>query len=295
MSQATGLARIGFVGLGIMGQSMAGHLLAAGHPLRVHTRSADKARALVAGGAVWCATPGELAAGCDVVITMVGTPRDVEEVWLGADGALAQAGRGTLLIDMTTSSPELARRLAREAAARGCRALDAPVSGGDLGAREARLSIMAGGDADAFAQALPILQRMGKTIVHTGGPGTGQHTKMCNQLVIASTIMGVCEGLAYARSAGLDPELVLQCISGGAAGSFQLTVMGPKIVKGDFAPGFMIEHFLKDLSIALAEADRMQLQLPGAEQARRLYAQLVEQGRAREGTQALSRLYGAAA
>lgn len=294
MSEASGKARIGFVGLGIMGQSMAGHLLAAGHPLRVYNRSADKARALVDLGALWCDTPGAVAAASDVVITMVGYPRDVEQVWLGPDGVLPHA-HGELLIDMTTSSPELAQRLAREAADRRCRALDAPVSGGEIGAREARLSIMVGGDAEAFAQALPILQRMGQTIVHTGGPGTGQHTKMCNQLVIASTIMGVCEGLAYARSAGLDQQLVLQCISGGAAGSFQLNVMGPKIVNGDFAPGFMIEHFMKDLSIALAEADRMRLKLPGAEQARKLYAQLVAQGHAREGTQALSRLYGAGA
>jgi 3-hydroxyisobutyrate dehydrogenase len=294
MSATTPKARIGFVGLGIMGQSMAGHLLAAGHALRVYNRSADKAKALVEQGAVWCDTPGAAAAGSDVVITMVGYPRDVEQVWLGEDGILA-AARGALLIDMTTSSPGLAQRLAREAAARGCRALDAPVSGGDIGAREARLSIMAGGDAAAFAEALPILQRMGKTIVHTGGPGTGQHTKMCNQVVIASTIMGVCEGLAYARSAGLDPDVVLQCISGGAAGSFQLNVMGPKIVKGDFAPGFMIEHFLKDLSIALAEADGMHLRLPGAAQARQLYATLVEQGHARDGTQALWLLYGATA
>jgi 3-hydroxyisobutyrate dehydrogenase len=294
MSATTPKARIGFVGLGIMGQSMAGHLLAEGHPLRVYNRSADKAKALVEQGAVWCDTPGAAASGSDVVITMVGYPRDVEQVWLGEDGILATA-KDALLIDMTTSSPELAQRLAREAAVRGCRALDAPVSGGDIGAREARLSIMVGGDAAAFAQALPILQLMGKTIVHTGGPGTGQHTKMCNQVVIASTIMGVCEGLAYARSAGLDPDVVLQCISGGAAGSFQLNVMGPKIVKGDFAPGFMIEHFLKDLSIALAEADRMFLQLPGAAQARQLYATLVERGHARDGTQALSLLYGARA
>jgi 3-hydroxyisobutyrate dehydrogenase len=169
------------------------------------------------------------------------------------------------------------------------------VSGGDIGAREARLSIMAGGDAVAFAQALPILQLMGKTIVHTGGAGTGQHTKMCNQVVIASTIMGVCEGLAYARSAGLDLDVVLQCISGGAAGSFQLTVMGPKIAKGDFAPGFMIEHFLKDLLIALSEAERLHLLLPGAAQARKLYAQLMDSGHGRDGTQALALLYGAAA
>jgi 3-hydroxyisobutyrate dehydrogenase len=294
MSATTPKARIGFVGLGIMGQSMAGHLLAAGHPLRVYNRSAVKARALLEQGAVWCDTPGAAAAGSDVVITMVGYPRDVEQVWLGEDGILATA-KDALLIDMTTSSPELAQRLAREAAARGCRALDAPVSGGDIGAREARLSIMVGGDAGAFAEALPILQLMGKTIVHTGGPGTGQHTKMCNQVVIASTIMGVCEGLAYARSAGLDADVVLQCISGGAAGSFQLNVMGPKIVKGNFAPGFMIEHFLKDLSIALAEADRMYLQLPGAAQARQLYATLVERGHGRDGTQALSLLYGATA
>lgn len=294
MSATTPKARIAFVGLGIMGQSMAGHLLAAGHALRVYNRSADKAKALVEQGAVWCDTPGAAAAGSDVVITMVGYPRDVEQVWLGEDGILATA-KDALLIDMTTSSPELAQRLAREAAARGCRALDAPVSGGDIGAREARLSIMVGGDAGAFAEALPILQLMGKTIVHTGGPGTGQHTKMCNQVVIASTIMGVCEGLAYARSAGLDLDVVLQCISGGAAGSFQLNVMGPKIVKGDFAPGFMIEHFLKDLSIALAEADRLYLQLPGAAQARQLYATLVERGHGRDGTQALSLLYGATA
>ena len=294
MTATTPKARIGFVGLGIMGQSMAGHLLAAGHALRVYNRSADKAKALVEQGATWCDTPGGVAAGSDVVITMVGYPRDVEQVWLGEDGILATA-KDALLIDMTTSSPELAQRLAREAAARGCRALDAPVSGGDIGAREARLSIMVGGDAGAFAEALPILQLMGKTIVHTGGPGTGQHTKMCNQVVIASTIMGVCEGLAYARSAGLDLDVVLQCISGGAAGSFQLNVMGPKIVQGDFAPGFMIEHFLKDLSIALAEADRMYLQLPGAAQARQLYATLVERGHGRDGTQALSLLYGATA
>ena len=294
MTATTPKARIGFVGLGIMGQSMAGHLLGAGHPLRVYNRSADKAKALVEQGAVWCDTPGAAAAGSDVVITMVGYPRDVEQVWLGEDGILATAN-DALLVDMTTSSPELAQRLAREAAARGCRALDAPVSGGDIGAREARLSIMVGGDAGSFAEALPMLQLMGKTIVHTGGPGTGQHTKMCNQVVIASTIMGVCEGLAYARSAGLDPDVVLQCISGGAAGSFQLNVMGPKIVKGDFAPGFMIEHFLKDLSIALAEADRMYLQLPGAAQARQLYATLVERGHGRDGTQALSLLYGATA
>jgi 3-hydroxyisobutyrate dehydrogenase len=294
MSEDSPKARIGFVGLGIMGQSMAGHLLAAGHPLRVYNRSPGKAQELVERGATWCETPGALAAQSDVIITIVGYPSDVEQVWLGADGILAHA-RGALVIDMTTSSPALARRLAAEAARVGCRALDAPVSGGDIGARDARLSIMVGGEAADVEEALPILRLMGKNIVHAGAAGSGQHTKMANQVVIASTIMGVCEGLAYAREAGLDLDLVLQSIGGGAAGSFQLNVMGPRITKGDFAPGFMIEHFLKDLSIALEEAGRMQLRLPGATQACKLYAQLAGRGQGRDGTQALFRLYGAAA
>ncbi len=294
MSEASNKARIGFVGLGIMGQSMAGHLLAAGHSLNVYNRSPDKAAALLERGASWCATPGAVAAASDVIITIVGYPADVERVWLGADGILPHA-RNALVIDMTTSSPVLAQRLAQEAARRGCRALDAPVSGGDVGAREARLSIMVGGELAHFEEALPILGLMGKSIVHTGPAGTGQHTKLANQLVIASTIMGVCEGLAYARGAGLDLDVVLQCIGGGAAGSFQLNVMGPRIAKHDFAPGFMIEHFLKDLSLALDEAGRMNLPLPGAEQARKLYTQLAASGHAREGTQALARMYGALA
>jgi 3-hydroxyisobutyrate dehydrogenase len=282
--------RIGFIGLGIMGQSMAGHLMDAGHVLSVYNRTRDKAAALLARGAVWCASPGELAARSDVVITMVGLPSDVEEVWLGADGVLAKA-RNALLIDMTTSSPELARRIASVAAARRCQALDAPVSGGDIGARDAKLSIMVGGDAQAFQDALPILQLMGSNIVHQGGPGAGQHTKMCNQIVIASTIMGVCEGLAYGKAAGLDLATVLESIGAGAAGGFQLNVLGAKIINGDFAPGFFIEHFMKDLGIALAEAQRMKLELPGLALSRKLYAKLVEQGHARLGTQALYKHY----
>ena len=225
---------------------------------------------------------------------MVGYPSDVEQVWLGADGILARA-RDALLIDMTTSSPELARRIAAEAAAHGCQALDAPVSGGDIGAREAKLSIMVGGGKEAFDAALPILQLMGTNIVLQGGPGAGQHTKMCNQIVIASTIMGVCEGLAYGKAAGLDLPTVLKSIGGGAAGGFQLNVLGAKIINGDFAPGFFIEHFLKDLGIALAEAERMKLELPALALARKLYTTLVEQGHGRLGTQALSKYYGARA
>ncbi len=281
---------VAFIGLGIMGQSMAGHLLNAGYPLAVYNRSPDKMAALVARGARACASPAEAAAQAQVVITIVGHPHDVEQVWLGPQGIVA-AARSALLIDMTTSSPELAQRLAREGEAIGHRVLDAPVSGGDGGAREAKLSIMVGGERAAFDEALPVLGCMGSNIRLMGAAGAGQHTKMANQLVIASTIMGVCEGLAYAQKAGLDPAAVLQAIGTGAAGSAQLNVMGPRIVKGDFAPGFFIEHFLKDLGIALAQAERSELELPGAALARSLYEQLSARGHTRSGTQALFKYY----
>ncbi len=293
MTTSTSKPRIGFIGLGIMGQSMAGHLLAAGHPLAIYNRSADKTLALAAKGAVACDTPAQVAQQSDIIITMVGYPSDVEQVWLGAEGLIANAKNG-LLIDMTTSSPALAKRLAEAAARAGHQALDAPVSGGDVGAREAKLSIMVGGDKAAFDKGLPVLQRMGANIVHMGGAGAGQHTKMSNQIVIASTIMGVCEGLAYAESAGLDSSALLQCIGSGAAGGFQLNVMGARIAKGDFAPGFFIEHFLKDLGIALAEAEQMGLKLPGATLARQLYQELAAGGKSRLGTQALYQLYAGA-
>jgi 3-hydroxyisobutyrate dehydrogenase len=283
--------RIGFIGLGNMGRYMAGHLLAAGHPLFVYNRSRDKADELLARGAQWCATPGDVAANADVVITMVGYPHDVEQVYLGEGGIVARANKA-LLIDMTTSSPELAERIAAAAAKVGCRSLDAPVSGGDIGARDAKLSIMVGGAQAAFDEALPILQLMGTNVVLQGGPGAGQHTKMCNQIVIASTIMGVSEGLAYAKKSGLDPATVLKSIGGGAASGFQLTVMGGKMIAGDFAPGFYIEHFIKDLGIALAEAERMKLELPGLALARKLFQGLAEQGMARLGTQSLIKHYG---
>lgn len=283
--------RVGFIGLGNMGRSMAGHILHAAYPLNVYNRSRDKAGELLARGARWCETPGELAASSDVVITIVGYPRDVEQVYLGEHGILAGA-RGALLIDMTTSSPALAQRIAEAAAERGCRALDAPVSGGDIGARDAKLSIMVGGEPAAFDAALPILQLMGTSIVRQGGPGAGQHTKMCNQIVIAATLMGVCEGLAYARAAGLDLPTVLSSIGGGAASGFQLNVLGQKIINGDFAPGFYVEHFIKDLGIALAEAQRMQLELPALALARQLFEALAQQGHGRLGTQALFKHYG---
>ena len=284
--------RVGFIGLGNMGRSMAGHILNAGYPLNVYNRSRDKADALLTRGAVWCATPGALAASSDVVITIVGYPKDVEQVYLGDNGILAGA-RDALLIDMTTSSPALAERIAKAAGEKACRALDAPVSGGDIGARDAKLSIMVGGEQAAFDEALPILQLMGPSVVLQGGPGAVQHTKMCNQIVIAATIMGVCEGLAYAKAAGLDLPTVLKSIGGGAASGFQLNVMGQKIINGDFAPGFYVEHFIKDLGIALAEAQRMQLDLPALTLARKLFEELAQQGHGRLGTQALFKHYEA--
>ncbi len=292
MTASTTKPRVGFIGLGNMGQSMAGHILKAGYPLNVYNRTRGKADDLLARGAVWCESPGELAASSDVIITIVGYPRDVEEVYLGDNGIVARA-RNALLIDMTTSSPELAQRIAKAAAQQGCRALDAPVSGGDIGARDAKLSIMVGGEQAAFDAALPILQLLGPNIVLQGDAGAGQHTKMCNQIVIASTIMGVCEGLAYGKAAGLDLSTVLKSIGGGAASGFQLTVLGQKIINGDFAPGFFVEHFIKDLGIALAEAQRMQLDLPALALARKLYTELAAQGHGRLGTQALFKHYEA--
>lgn len=287
------MAEIGFIGLGIMGEAMAGHLLAAGHRLHVSTRTRAKAEGLIARGAVWHDRPGDVAAASEMAITMVGYPKDVEEVYLGPGGLIASARPGAVLADMTTSSPSLAARLAEEGAKRGVHVIDAPVSGGDVGAREARLSIMCGGDPEAFERMRPVFEKMGKTIVLLGGPGAGQHTKMANQIVIASTIVGVCEGLAYARTSGLDPTRVLEAIGGGAAGGFQLNVLGARMLKGDLGPGFYVHHFIKDLTIALEEAERMRLELPGLAQAKRLFETLAATPGGRElGTQGLYRLYG---
>jgi 3-hydroxyisobutyrate dehydrogenase len=283
--------QVGFVGLGIMGQSMAGHILKAGHVLHLFNRTRASAEKLVAQGAVWHETVGAMAAASDCVISMVGYPADVEAIYFAAGGIIESARPGTMLVDMTTSSPDLAKKIAATAQQHELMALDAPVSGGDIGAREARLSIMVGGDAAVFEKALPLLQLMGSNVVLQGGPGAGQHTKMCNQIVIASTMLGVCEGLAYAKRAGLNPETVLQSIGSGAAGSVALNILGPRILKNDFAPGFFIEHFVKDMGIALSEAQRMNLDLPGLFLARQIYGHLVELGYARNGTQALFKHY----
>ncbi len=281
------LGTIGFIGTGVMGLSMAKHLLAAGYRLRVMTRTPSRAEPLSALGATLVATPRDAAEGTDVVCSMVGFPSDVEEVHLGPQGTLQATRRPRLLIDFTTSQPALAERLAREAGALGVLALDAPVSGGDIGARQATLSIMVGGSNEAFALAEPILQRLGKTIVLQGGPGAGQHTKMVNQILIAGTMLGVVEGLLYAAKAGLDPERVLASVGGGAAGSWTVANLAPRVLRGDFRPGFFVEHFLKDLRIALEEADRLGLDLPGLALARRLYAVAAEEGHGKRGTHAL--------
>ena len=281
---------IGFIGLGIMGASMAGHLLATGYPVNVYNRSKEKTNALVEKGAQWCNTVGDLAASSNVIITMVGYPSDVEEIYFGAGNILDKA-KNAYLIDMTTSSPSLAVQIAQEAEKRGCHSLDAPVSGGDIGARNAKLSIMVGGKQADFNVVLPILKIMGANIVLQGGPGAGQHTKMCNQIVVAGTIMGVSEGLAYAKKAGLDANRVMESIGGGAASGFQLLNSGAKMISGDFAPGFYVEHFLKDLSIALDEADKNKLDMPALSLAKRLYSELVANGYGRNGTQVLYTKY----
>ncbi len=278
---------VGWIGTGVMGASMCGHLLAAGYRVVVNTRTVEKARPLVQQGAVWTDTVASTAAAADVVCLMVGLPSDVEAVVFGPDGVLEHLRSGALLIDFTTSSPQLAVRIAEAAAARGCQALDGPVSGGDLGAREARLSVMLGGDAAAVERATPLLSVFCKTIAHLGGPGCGQHTKVVNQLIIASTMIGVCEGLLYGFAAGLPIEEVIRVVGAGAARCFSLDSYAPRILRGDYAPGFFVEHFVKDLDIALGEAERLGLTLPGAALARQLYRKLVATGRGRSGSQAL--------
>lgn len=281
--------RIGWIGIGVMGSSMCGHLLHHGYPVTISTRTHAKATALLEAGATWAGTPGEVASQSDVIFTMVGYPSDVREVILGADGALASAAPGSILIDMSTSEPALAVEIAERAEPFGVHSLDAPVSGGDVGARNAALSIMVGGPLDVFESVRPALEVMGSTIVHQGGPGAGQHTKMMNQILIASNMVGVCEALMYAYRAGLDVESVLASVSGGAAGSWSLSNLAPRMLANNMAPGFYVNHFVKDMGIALAEAGRLQLALPGLALAHQLYVALQAQGGGSDGTQSLIR------
>lgn len=270
-----------------MGASMCGHLLDAGHELTISSRTRGRAEPLLERGARWADTPAQVAQEAEVVFTMVGYPSDVREVILGDAGVLKGAGQGTVVIDMTTSEPSLAREIFQVASASGVASLDAPVSGGDVGARNATLSIMIGGEPEAVESVRPLLELLGKTIIHQGPAGAGQHTKMVNQTLIASGMVGVCEALLYAYRAGLDLETVLESVSGGAAGSWSLSNYAPRMLRGDFAPGFMVEHFLKDMEITLAEARRMNLALPGLALAHELYLALRAQGGGRDGTHSL--------
>lgn len=282
---------VGFIGTGVMGKSMADHLMRGGHDLLLYNRTKDKAQELIENGAIWCETIRELAAKADIIITIVGYPADIEEVYFNEVGILKHARSGSYLIDMTTSTPLLARKIADTAKAKKIYALDAPVSGGDIGARDATLAIMVGGEKEAFYAVKPILELMGTNITLQGPAGSGQHTKMANQIIIASTMMGIAEGMSYAKKAGLDQENVLKAIETGAASSFALSKLAPRMIKGDFAPGFYVKHFIKDMNIAIQSAEAMDLKTPGLIQAKNLYDQLASSGEEDSGTQALYKLY----
>jgi 3-hydroxyisobutyrate dehydrogenase len=282
------MTAIGWIGTGVMGGPMAGHLIDAGHELHVFNRTRERAEGLLEQGANWCASPADVGAATEVVFLMLGYPSDVRETVLG-DGALLEAmSPDSLLIDMTTSEPTLAVEIAAVAAGQKVSALDAPVSGGDVGARNAALVIMVGGDEDAFERARPLFDVLGRVATLQGGPGSGQHTKMMNQIAIASGMVGMCEALLYAHRAGLDVEQALDTIKDGAAGSWSLSNYAPRILRGDLEPGFKIEHFLKDLGVALSEARRMNLSLPGTALAEQLYVAAASRGLGKKGTQALA-------
>ena len=279
--------RLGWIGTGVMGRSMCGRLLEAGYQLALHNRTRAKAEPLLAQGAVWKEHPRAVAEVADVVFTIVGYPDDVSQVLLGEQGVLAGCSAGDVIVDMTTSRPSLAVEIADAAGSQQVQALDAPVSGGDVGARQGTLSIMVGGDRATFEALRPCWDCLGKTVVLQGGPGAGQHTKMVNQTLIASGMIGVCEALLYGFRAGLDLSTVLESVASGAAGSWSLSNLGPRIIAGNFDPGFFVEHFIKDMGIILDESKRMNLALPGLALAHQLYLALAAQGHARSGTHAL--------
>ena len=281
------LVNIGWIGTGVMGRSMCRHLMEKGFGMTVYNRSRDKAESLINDGAKWVSSPSEVAKASDVVFTMLGFPKDVEEVYMGKDGIFSGVKKGSLIVDMTTTSPSLAKQIYVLAKEKGVDAVDAPVSGGDVGARSGNLSIMVGGDPEVVEKVKPLMEAMGKKIVHQGPAGSGQHTKMCNQIVIAGTMIGVCESLIYGYKAGLDMKTMLSSISGGAAACWSLDNYAPRILNRDFNPGFFVEHFIKDMGIALDEAKRMKLVLPGLALANQLYMSVLAHGGGKSGTQAL--------
>ena len=291
MSIKPGNSVIGFIGLGVMGHSMAEHILKAGYELHVYTRTKQSGKIIISKGAVWENSVAELSHKCDVIITIVGFPIDVEEVYLSANGILNNAKQGSIVIDMTTSSPELAIKIYDQAKQKGIASLDAPVSGGALGAQNAALSIMVGGDKDIFEKVLPVFNIMGKNIELQGKTGAGQHTKISNQIAIAAGMIGMCESIAYAQKAELDPETVLKSIGQGAAGSWSLNNLGPKIIAKNFEPGFYIKHFIKDMNIAVNASNNLGLETPGLDLALSLYKKMADQGLENDGTQALYKLF----
>jgi 3-hydroxyisobutyrate dehydrogenase len=278
---------IGFIGLGVMGKSMARNLVNAGYKVVAFSRTKEKALDILQDGVAWIESPAAITEKADIIITMVGYPSDVEQIYLGEEGIVHTARPGSFLIDMTTSTPTLAKKIYNESKKKGIYAIDAPVSGGDIGAREGKLSIMVGGDQEVCDALQPIFRVLGSNIVYQGSAGAGQHTKMCNQIAIASNMLGVCEAVVYAEKAGLDPITVLKSISSGAAGSWSLLNLAPRIIGGDFSPGFYIKHFIKDMTIALNEAEQMGMLTPGLSLAKSLYEKLAEQGEENSGTQAL--------
>ncbi|MFS0574431.1 NAD(P)-dependent oxidoreductase [Sporosarcina sp. 179-K 3D1 HS] len=283
--------RIAFIGAGVMGASIVRHLLQAGYEVVMFTRTKSKAEPLVKEGATWADSVGAAVVDSDFIFTMVGMPKDVEEIYFGEEGILSSGRKGQIVVDMTTSSPSLAKQIATAAEEKGISSIDAPVSGGDIGARNGTLSIMCGGDKQVFENILPILSVFGEQIIYQGGPGAGQHTKMANQIAIATNMIGVCEAIAYAQKAGLDPGVVLTSITSGAAGSWSLTNLAPRMLEEDFAPGFYVKHFLKDMDIALQEAELLNLDLPGLQMAREMYSELIKQGYGEKGTQVLYKRY----
>lgn len=287
VTAAPGKTRVGWIGTGVMGAHMVGHLMKAGYAATVFTRSKSKAEPLVKEGAAWADSPKAVAEKSDVIFSIVGFPSDVREVTLGPQGSLAGSQPGAILVDMTTSEPSLAREIYEAAKTKGVHSVDAPVSGGDIGAKNAALSIMIGGDKDVVEALNPLFSAMGKTIIHQGGPGAGQHTKMANQILIASNMIGVCEALLYGYKAGLDLDTMLKSVGPGAAGSWSLNNLGPRIMQNNFDPGFFVEHFIKDMGIALAEAKAMNLSLPGLALSNQLYQSVKAKGWGRNGTHAL--------
>ena len=283
--------KIGFIGTGVMGNPMASHILKEGYELYVYNRTSAKTQSLVASGAHACDSPGSVAEMCDIIFAIVGFPKDVETVFLGSNGIVEKAKPGSIIVDMTTSTPDLAKKIASVAIKKGLHSLDAPVSGGDVGAKSGMLSIMVGGKKEIFNRVLPLFELMGSNVVYQGSAGSGQHTKMANQIGIASSMLAMCESLTYAKAAGLDQETVLKSISSGAAGSWSLTNLAPRILRDDYEPGFFVRHFIKDMQIAIDSSEAMGIPIPGLKVAKAKFDQIADQGLDNKGTQAVIKAY----